>query len=137
MPLYKILTVLFLFIYPNLAVTQSNIGFLEGNVLNADNGKPFENVNVVIKLDGQLYNATSTNDKGFYKFSRDLNSPGLEANKYEISLGIKGIGNIPVGDVEIKKDEKVTFNIMVGKDFLFADSDPFPGLNTESYDFIK
>ena len=132
MLLSRILSVLFILIYPGLAFTQTNVGYLQGNIVNSDDGKPYNTVNIIIKHDGDFRGAVSTNPEGFYRFSR-----GIKSNTYEVSLGIKGMGNIVVGDVLIKENETVVLNIMVSEDFLFADSDPLPKLNTESYSFIK
>ncbi|MFW5850974.1 MAG: YfbK domain-containing protein [Bacteroidota bacterium] len=116
-----------------LSVTAQNApGYLVGEVINATSGEPYPAANVVVSKDGDFYAAIRINEDGTYKIPQ-----GLEPRKYEISLGIRELGNVPVCDVTIESDKTSVLNIMVGENYVDSDNLPFPEIPRETYKYIK
>ncbi len=85
-----------------LATAQSNLGVLEGKVIDDNTKKPIEFVLVIIEGGGGIKKSKYTDKDGEFEFT------AIPAGLYNISVSLVGYQKIVMQDVPVKGDNKIT-----------------------------
>lgn len=85
-----------------LATAQSNLGVLDGKVIDANSKKPIEFALVIIEGGGGIKKSKYSDKEGDFTFS------AIPAGQYNITVSIIGYQKTTIQDVPVKGDNKIT-----------------------------